>query len=140
MVKMSAALLLLMNSLCQMLDTACVSRVLFFKNGICMTKADGFRVLRREGWVGGGLKGSRRQEAGDRLRLLDRRTGIAGSLPVRTPDTLLDMLDIEAEILDEESAPDLGLNVPHMEFVHRLLRGFLLLWRKMGILQLRVQQ
>lgn len=60
-VKMSAALLLLMNSLCQMLDTACVSRVLLKNDCICMTKADGFRVLRREGGVGG-LKGGRRQE------------------------------------------------------------------------------
>lgn len=62
-VKMSAALLLLMNYLCQMLDTACVSRVLLKNDCICMTKADGFRVLRREGarvgW--GGSEGGRRQ-------------------------------------------------------------------------------
>ena len=59
-VKMSATLLLLMNSLCQMLDTACVSWVLLKNNFICMTKADGFRVLRMEGGVGG-LTGGKRQ-------------------------------------------------------------------------------
>lgn len=59
-VKMSATLLLLINSLCQMLDTACVSRVLLKNDCICTTKADGFRVLRRKGGVGG-LKGGMRQ-------------------------------------------------------------------------------
>lgn len=62
------------------------------------------------------------REAGDRLGLLDRRTGIAGSPPVRRPETLLDMLDIEAEVLDEKSGPDLGLILPLMEFVPRLLK------------------
>ena len=80
-----------------------------------MTKADGFRVLRgREGLVVW-------REAGDRLGLLDRRTGIAGSLPVRRPETLLDMLDIEAEVLDEKSGPDLGLILPLMDIDPRLL-------------------
>lgn len=51
-VKMSPTLLLSMNSLCQMLDTACVSRVLLKNDLICMTKADGFRVVTREGGVG----------------------------------------------------------------------------------------
>lgn len=63
---------------------------------------------------GGGLK-----EAGDRLGLLDRRTGIVGSLPVRRADTLPDMLDIDADALDEESGPDLGLIIQHMELVPR---------------------
>lgn len=54
---MSAAPL---HSLCQTLDTACVSRVLLKNYCICMTKADGFRVLKREGGVEG-LKGGRRQ-------------------------------------------------------------------------------
>lgn len=114
-VKMSAALLLLMNYLCQMLDTACVSRVLLKNDCICMTKADGFRVLRREG--GGGRVGG--GGARDRLGLLDRHTGIVGSLPVRRADTLQDMLDIDADTLDEESEPDLGFIIPHMELVHR---------------------
>lgn len=52
-VKMSAALLLLMYSLCQKLDTACVRRVLLKNDCICMTKEDGFRVLGR-----GGVEGS----------------------------------------------------------------------------------
>lgn len=37
-----------MNSLCQMLDIACVSKVLLTNGSICMTKGDSFRVLRRE--------------------------------------------------------------------------------------------
>ncbi len=77
----------------------------------------------KAGGRSGGSEG--RQEAGDSLGLLDRRTGIAGSLPVRRPDTLLDMLDmldIEDEALDEESGPYLGLNILHMEFVPRSLK------------------
>lgn len=52
---MSATLLLLMNSLCQMLDTACVSGVLLKNDCICMTKASEYEGGR------GGLKGGRRQ-------------------------------------------------------------------------------
>lgn len=55
LVKMSTALLVGMNSLCQMLDTACVRRALLKNYHIYMTKADGFRVLKRgrEGGEGG---------------------------------------------------------------------------------------
>lgn len=53
-VKMSAAALLLMNSQSQMLDTACANRLLLKDDSICMTKADGFRVLKRKGW---GIRG-----------------------------------------------------------------------------------
>lgn len=134
MVKMSAAPLLLMNSLCQMLDTAYASRVLLKNGRIYMTKADGFRVLRREGgregWGGGGSEG--RQETD-----WDSWTDALGSLALSQSGdekTLLDMLDTE-------SGADLGLiPLTHGVCSQITRRDVLLLWRKMGILRLRVQQ
>lgn len=82
-VKMSAALLLLMNSLWQMLDTAYVNRLLLKNGSICMTKPDGFRVEGRKEREEFESVAKRRQ---DRLGLLDRCTGIASSLPVRRSD------------------------------------------------------
>lgn len=82
-VKMSATLLLLMNSLWQMLDTAYVNRLLLKNGSICMTKPNGFRVVGRKEREEFESVAKRRQE---RLGLLDRRTGIASSLPVRRPD------------------------------------------------------
>lgn len=134
-IKMSATLLLLMNSLCQTLDTACVSRVLLKNDFICMTKADGFRVLRREGGRGGGSEG--RQETD-----WDSWTDALGSLALSQSgdQKLLDMLDIEAKALDEESGQDLGLIIPHMEFVSRFLNETFCCFGKLGRLQLREQQ
>lgn len=63
-----------------------------------MTKADGFRVVTREGGVGVWW------EARDRLGVLDRALGSLAPL-VRRPETLLDMLDIEANKVDEELGP-----------------------------------
>lgn len=66
-----------------------------------MTKADGFRVLQEGG--GEGSKGRLEAVWG----LLDRHTRIAGCLPVRRPETLMDTLDVGADALDDESALDL---------------------------------
>lgn len=96
-VKMSASMLLLMNSMCQMLDTACVSKVLLKNDHICMTKADGFRELKSEG---GGLQGGRRRTETLWIDAL-------GSLPVGRAGTPLDMLDVEGEAQDEEYRLDL---------------------------------
>lgn len=66
-----------------------------------MTKADGFRVVQE----GGGEGSKRRQEAD--WGLVDRHTRIAGCLPVRRPETLMDTVDIGADALDEETGLDL---------------------------------
>jgi len=106
---MSATPLLFMNSLCQMLDTACASRVLLKNGPICMTKAHGFSVAGREGcWVWRGKK------AGDRRGLLDGCIGIVGSFQSRRSETLLDMINTDSEVLDEEPGLDLSLTVSHI--------------------------
>lgn len=68
----------------------------------------------KEGGVcgGGGPKGGR-------LGLLDRCTVIAGCLPVRRPQRLLDMLEVVADVVGEESGFGLDRPTP-VELVPRL--------------------
>lgn len=54
-----------MNFPCQVLDTACASRVLLKNVPICMTKADGFRVAGREAERESVVSGGKRNQETD---------------------------------------------------------------------------
>lgn len=123
-------------SLCQMLDTACVSGVLLKNDRICMTKADGFRVRSREGEGGGGSEG--RQETD-----CDSWTDALGSLALsQSGEQKLCRTCWILKLRHWMRSVDIfGFDhTSHGVCSQITQRYFLLLWRKMGILQLRVQQ
>lgn len=95
---MFTALLLFMNSLCQMLDTSCASGVLLKKR---LHLHDKSYERREVGLLGLEQKGGKRE-----IGNLSRCIGITYFFPVRRSETLLDMVNTDTEKLAEETGLD----------------------------------